>query len=146
MTRSFIDSNILVYTFDHGDAFRRERSIALLNQGDQVNRPVISTQVLQEFFWNVTRKLRPPLPVSEAQNALDSFLKFDVVQVDVEIIRAATARLDKTSISFWDALIVEAALSAKADILYTEDLNHGQVIDGLRIVNPFLAEASAINS
>ena len=141
MSRSFFDSNVLIYTFDHQDPAKRKQSLSLLNEINQENTPIVSTQVLQEFFWNTTRKFRPPLPIEEARAALRSFMKFDVVQVDVRLILMATTRIESTSISFWDALIVEAALSASAEVLYTEDLNHGQIIDGrLLIVNPFAVD------
>jgi predicted nucleic acid-binding protein len=91
---------------------------------------------LQEFYVNVTRKLASPLPPEVAEARVRDFSGLPLVQVDPSLILAAIAR--SRGFSFWDALIVEAALTAGAGCLLTEDLQHGQEIEGLRVENPFL--------
>jgi len=132
---SFLDTNILVYAFDVGDP-RKQQQAQLLLVGD--GPFVVSTQILQELFWTLTRKLRPALDDAEAVRAVRETAAYRVVQVGVPIILAATTRVQTASISFWDALVVEAALAAGATRLLTEDLQHGHVFDGtLRVENPF---------
>lgn len=137
--RSFVDTNIPVYSLDEGDPGKQATAKALLRQLSDANEAVISTQVLQELFVTINRKFAARLSLAEAEAVVRRFAALPVVQVDVPIILAATVRVRATSIAFWDALIVEAALSAGATRLLTEDLQHGQVFDGrLRVDNPFL--------
>lgn len=104
----------------------------------RAEKAVLSTQVLQEFYVNATRKLETPLPAGEAEARVSDFAELPLIQVDARIILAAISRIKTMSISFWDALIVEAALKGGAKKLLTEDLQHGQTVDGLRIENPFI--------
>lgn len=137
--RSFVDTNIPVYSLDEGDPGKQATAKALLRQLSDANEAVISTQVLQELFVTINRKFAARLSLAEAEAVVRRFAALPVVQVDVPIILAATVRVRATSIAFWDALIVEAALSAGATRLLTEDLQHGQVFDGrLRVDNPLL--------
>lgn len=87
---------------------------------------------------NVTRKLVSPLPPEVAEKRVRDFSRLPLVRVDAPLILAAIVRSQRMVLSFWDALIVEAALSAGADRLLTEDLQHGQVFESLRVENPFL--------
>jgi predicted nucleic acid-binding protein len=96
----------------------------------------LSTQVLQEFYWAVTRKLASPLPEEVAEERVRDFSRLPLVREDAPMILATIAR--SQSFSFWDALVVEAALRAGAGRLLTEDLQHGQRIGGLTVENPFL--------
>jgi predicted nucleic acid-binding protein len=101
-------------------------------------RAVLSTQVLQEFYVNATRKLRRPLSAERAEERVRDLSRLALVRVDASLILAAIARSRSMGFSFWDALILEAALLAGADRLLTEDLQHGQEIEDLRVENPFL--------
>lgn len=98
---------------------------------------VISTQVLQELFVVLTRKLKPGLSTSEAEEVLKSLLPLEVKIIDPAMIFQAIQILKEHSISFWDALIVAAAVSSRCKVVFTEDLNPGQIIAGVRIENPF---------
>jgi predicted nucleic acid-binding protein len=100
---------------------------------------MVSTQVLQEFYVSVTRKLAQPLDAETAYRAVEDLAALPVVQIDTTLILSAITRHRKEQVSFWDALIIQAALEGGAGILYTEDLQHGRVMDGLRIENPFLS-------
>ena len=96
--------------------------------------------MLQEFYVSVTRKLAEPLPPDVAEAQVEDFARLPLVRVDEAMILAAIERHGSMSLSFWDALILEAALRCGADRLLTEDLQHGQKIEGLRVENPFLED------
>lgn len=131
--RSFFDTNVLVYLFDDDAPEKQAVSQALVAREFGAGRGVLSTQVLQEFYVTVTRKLAIPLPAARAEQVVRGLAALPLVRVDGALILAAIARGRVFGFSFWDALIVEAALAGGADRLLTEDLQHGQVIEGLRI-------------
>ena len=134
----FFDTNILVYLFDHDVPDKRDRAKMLFQQEVEAGRFVASTQVLQEFYVAATRKLAVPLPVADAEEAVRALADLSIVPVDSSLILSAIDRSRSMQVSFWDALIIEAALSVGATSLLTEDLQHGRQIEGLRITNPFL--------
>ena len=136
--RAFFDTNVLVYLFDSDAAEKQERARELLAQQAGSGQVLLSTQVLQEFFVAATRKLSRPLPVDDAARAIRRLAAFQVVQVDTGMILEAIAVSKRFGISFWDALIVQAARQGGAEILYSEDLQHNQDVEGVKIVNPFL--------
>jgi predicted nucleic acid-binding protein len=138
VTRSFFDTNVLVYLFDNSEPEKKARAQEALHREVAAGRAALSTQVLQEFYVNVTRKLASPLPTEVAEARVRDFSRLPLVRVDAPLILAAIARSRRMGFSFWDALILEAALAAGADRLLTEDLRHGQEIEGLRVENPFL--------
>lgn len=137
MSRSFFDTNVLVYLFDNCDPEKKIRAQRVFAEESEGGRAVLSTQVLQEFYWAVTRKLENPLPEEIAEQRVRDFCELPLVRVDGPMILAAIARSRSQSFSFWDALILEAALRAGAGRLLTEDLQHGQRIGGLTVENPF---------
>jgi predicted nucleic acid-binding protein len=98
---------------------------------------VLSTQVLQEFFVTVTRKLARPLPADEAEAALRRLAEPPVVAVDPDQILAAAVSSRRDRISFWDALILTAASVAGCEEVLSEDLQHGRSFGRVRVVNPF---------
>ena len=134
---AFLDTNVLVYAFDRSDSERRSVAARLLDELAGEDRLRLSTQVLQEFFVTVTRKIARPLAVSRAISLLEAFTAWPVFVPEPATITDAAGLTDEARISFWDALIVVAAQRSGAAILYSEDLNHGQRIRGVRIVNPF---------
>jgi predicted nucleic acid-binding protein len=132
----FIDTNILIYSVDKFDKTKQKKARALLKEIAANDAGVISTQVLQEFYVAATKKLNAaPLIVKEIIN---SFEKFEVVQITVEMIKDAIDVSLLNKISFWDALIIVSAEIAKCSALITEDLNSGQIIKGVKIINPLL--------
>ena len=131
----FMDTNVLVYLFDADSPGKQARAQELLRE--EWDRLVVSVQVLGEFYVTVTRKLGTPLPADTAAQAVDAFCRLKVEAIHPAMVRTAVSRSQSTRLSYWDALIVESALSSGAGVLFTEDLQHGQEIDGLRIVNPF---------
>ncbi len=135
----FFDSNILVYVFDRSAPQKREIARGLLRDHASEGDILLSTQVLQEFYVTVTRKLKPPLDPDEAAQAVAGFADLPTVQIDNMLIQAAIRRCQANQLSFWDGLIIQTALAGGASVLYTEDLQHGQVFDGLKVSNPFKA-------
>jgi len=135
--RRFFDTNVLVYLFDASAPRKKARAQELLKQAVGEGLALLSTQVLQEFFVAVIRKLSVPLPHEQAQRAVRDLAKLPTVQVDAEMILKAIETMRRYQLSFWDSLIVQAALHGGATILYTEDLQHGQAIETLTVQNPF---------
>lgn len=134
--RRFLDTNIPLYADDEAAGEKRERAQSLLSDCLSSGQGVVSTQVLQEFFAVSTRKFGVDPPV--ARRKVELLGTLDVVQVDLGLILAAIDLSRLHAFSFWDGLIVRAAATAGCKILLTEDLQHGQLVDGVRIENPFL--------
>ena len=125
MRRTFFDTNVLLYLFDNDEPAKKATAQELIEKEVGADRAILSTQVLQEFYVNATRKLASPLSPEEAGARVRDFSRLPLVQVDVPLILAAIARGRRMSFSLWDALIIEAALKAGAERLLTEDLQHG---------------------
>jgi predicted nucleic acid-binding protein len=137
MSKVFLDTNILVYSMDSYNKDKQGRCRSLLRNVTNDMHGVISTQVMQEFYVTATKKLgAEPLTVKDIMN---SFNRFEVVGITPDIINSAVDCSILNRLSFWDALIVAAAESAHCDFLWTEDLNNGQVIRGVKVENPLLA-------
>jgi predicted nucleic acid-binding protein len=134
---SFVDTNVLVYAFDKSGSPKKLAAQRLMNEllADDLLR--VSTQVLQELFVTLTRKVSQRCSSEEALTVLEDLAAWPLMVVDYSAIRAAVGLADQAKVSFWDALIVVAAARTGAAVLYTEDLNGGQEILGVRIVNPF---------
>jgi predicted nucleic acid-binding protein len=133
--RKFLDTNVLVYA-DDGDAGKKQiRAQGILRDLLSSGNGVVSTQVLQEFFVITTRKLGVDPVV--ARRKIELLAVMDVVRIDTASILAAIDLHRLHSFTFWDGLIVRAAQLAGCDVLLTEDLQHGQVVGGVRIENPF---------
>jgi predicted nucleic acid-binding protein len=134
--RSFIDTNILVYTDDQDAPEKQRVALDLVEQLRLQRIGVVSTQVLQEYFTAAIRKLhvRPDI----ARRKVEIFARLDLVQVDLDLILSAIDLHRLHAVSFWDALIVRAALANGCAVLYSEDLQMGRRINELRVVNPFV--------
>jgi len=134
----FFDANVLIYMFDADAPAKQTRARELVKQHTLAGDALISAQVLQEFYVIVTRKLAKPLAPEQAYRAVQDFIAaLPVVQLDTDLILSAIKRSQKDILSFWDALIIQAALKGGATILYTEDLQDGRKIERLCIKNPF---------
>nr|MBS0019978.1 PIN domain-containing protein [Gammaproteobacteria bacterium] len=137
--RRFLDTNILVYLFDADSPEKKTAVTGLFETEGASGSLILSTQVLQEFFVAVTHKLARPLPPEIAEQAVRDFSTLPVRQVTPALILSAIHRSIESRLSFWDALIVETAIDAGAAAILTEDLQHGQVIGGVRVINPFVS-------
>ncbi len=133
----FFDTNVLVYLFDADSPDKRKKARNLFQKHADAGDILLSTQVLQEFYVAVTRKLARPLDVAAAAEAVANFAELTVVKIDSKLVLSAIHRSRNSQLSFWDGLIVQAAIEGHASTLYSEDLQHGQMLDGLRVVNPF---------
>jgi predicted nucleic acid-binding protein len=136
MSKVFIDTNILVYSMDNHNKVKKKKCRDLLRKAHHDLQGVISTQVMQEFYIAATKKLNAdPLIVKDIIHSLD---RFETVIITPEIINEAIDCSIISRISFWDALIISAAQGARCGKIWTEDLNHGQIIKGVLIENPLI--------
>lgn len=135
----FVDTNILVYDRDERNQQKHRRARAWMSAlWQHPGLGVVSSQVLAEFYWTVTRKLRPGLAPDRARRYLQTLFAWDFVAVDEAALIEAWTIEDRFGLSFWDALVVAAARTAQCRTLLTEDLQDGQNLDGLLVVNPFV--------
>jgi predicted nucleic acid-binding protein len=139
--RAFIDTNVLVYAFDRSDDVRQKKASKLVGDLLDQRAACLSTQVLKEFYVVTTRKIAAPLTHDEASAIIDELFALEVVEERLPLLRKALELCGRAQLSLWDATILAAAAWAGCDRLFTEDLQAGQVIDGVKIVNPF-SEAS----
>ena len=134
---AFFDTNVLVYADDTSAPEKQDRAIGLFTEHLRRGTAVVSLQVLQEYFVAATRKLK--LTPQMAQRKVEILARSRVVRFDPTDVIAAIELHRLTHVSFWDALIVHAARSAGATVLYSEDLQTGAVLGGVPVVNPFVA-------
>ena len=133
--RAFLDANVFVYAQDAGTPEKQRRSREMIAAYAESGDGVISTQVMQEYFVAATRKIGVPPLV--AKGVLKTFSVFEIVQVSPALIQEAIDCSILNQVSFWDSLILAAAATAGCGVVYSEDLNAGQSILGVRIQNPF---------
>jgi predicted nucleic acid-binding protein len=136
LPRSFFDTNVLVYSDDPRYPVKRAKAIDLVLDHLRQRTGVVSLQVLQEYFVSATGKLK--LDAVLAKRRVEFFARFHVAEPKVSDILAAIDLHRLHGISLWDTLILRSAKQSGCSVLLTEDMQHGQVIDGVRIVNPFL--------
>jgi predicted nucleic acid-binding protein len=133
----FVDTTVLVYAHDASEALRQPVAQGVISELWRTRSGALSTQVLQEFYVVATRKFDPPMPRREARDLVDAYGHWHLVEIDVALIVAASQLEERHRLSFWDALIVEAARRAGAARLVTEDLQPGRRLAGMLIDNPF---------
>ncbi len=134
----FIDTNIFVYCFDDRQPDKKVRALALISEALQTGNGMISWQVMQEFLNVSTRKFQAPLKPEDAKVYLQKVLHpLCHVFPDLNLYSAALEILGKTNYSFYDSLIIAGAIRGGCVILYSEDLNPGQQVDCVKVVNPF---------
>ncbi len=136
----FVDANVLVYAFDSSAAQKQRAAQELLKRLWDSGTGCVSIQVLQEFFVTITKKVPKPLPVDDAKARISEFAAWTVFAPTAEDIVAAIDLHTEAKIGFWDAMVVLAAAESECDVLWTEDLTHGQMLRGVRIQNPFAGE------
>ncbi len=132
----FLDTNILLYSIsrDPAEADKRIQARDLLDREDGA----LSVQVLQEFYVQATRTSRSdPLPHSIAAGLIRTWTRFPVQETTLALVGAALEIKAQAGLSYWDSAIVAAARALGCDVLFSEDMNHGQVIGGVKISNPF---------
>jgi len=134
----FLDTNLIIYAYDIFAGENHEIAGKIIEDLWNSELGVISTQVLQEFFVAVTKKISNPMDSKTAKEIVSDFLKWDVVINDGESLLDAIEIHLRYKYSFWDSMIIEAALRGNASLLLSEDLSDGQIINGVTIKNPFL--------
>lgn len=138
--RCFFDTNLLVYAWDAGEAAKRTRARALLEEAIDQARFVVSTQVLLEFYATALR--RRLLGPAQALELVGFWGALDVVPHTPDLLARGLALHQAHSLSVWEGLIVQAALDARCELLLSEDLQHGRRFGELEVCNPFLAPAA----
>lgn len=133
----FVDTNIIVYAYDSSAGERHAAAAEILKDLWHTGRGVISTQVLQEFFVTVTRKIEKPLDSATARMIVKDLLKWKTIIVRGQTILDAVDLYDEYNYSYWDSVIIASALEGGAGTLLSEDLANKHKIKGLVIRNPF---------
>ncbi len=134
---AFVDTNVLVYAQDRSETIKQPIAQARLDALWTQRSGVISTQVLQEFYVVVTRRFDPPMPPRAARAVVSAYSAWPIVRIDLATILAASELEERHTLSFWDALIIEAAQRAGASRVLSEDLQTGRRFGRLVIENPF---------
>lgn len=133
--KAFIDTNVLLYAIDRSAGAKQRKARALLKELARQGHGIISTQIIEEAYNGATRKLGVAAP--KARRWVEHLENFEVVILTVTLIKQAIDCSILNQLSFWDGLIIVAAEAANCQVIYTEDLNTGQVIRGVKVVNPF---------
>ncbi|MCP4678318.1 MAG: PIN domain-containing protein [Deltaproteobacteria bacterium] len=134
----FVDTNVLVYFHDNSNPRKQARAKEWLSTLWRERTGRLSIQVLNEFYHVVTRKLSPGLEKEEARESVRALLAWDPVSLSSAVTESGFSIQDRFQLSWWDALIVSAAKSTSCRYLLTEDLQDGQDLSGITVVNPFL--------
>ena len=137
--KAFVDTNVLVYAHDSSAGQKYEQAKSLVRKLLSQKTGVVSTQVLQEFYVTVRKKVLHPGDVGTAKRWLSHYVNWHVIENDGNAVLLAIDFEQRYQLSFWDAMIVQAANRAGLPLLYSEDLNHDQRYGTVRVENPFLA-------
>jgi predicted nucleic acid-binding protein len=133
----FIDSNIIVYAYDSHDPLKQARAQACLTSAMAEETGRLSVQVLGEFFVVVTRRIKNPLSVPEAEKVVAILAALPITPIDLSLVRRAIETQKEYGISYGDALIIAAAERADCVRVLSEDLNAGQIYNNVLVENPF---------
>jgi predicted nucleic acid-binding protein len=136
--KPFIDTNVLIYAYDLDAGIKHRRASELIRLLWSERGGILSTQVLQEFHVNVTRKIPRPISPATARGIIDTYRAWQVETISIDTVLRASEYQERHQLSFWDGVIIAAAVQGSATVLLTEDLNAGQMIEGVEINNPFL--------
>lgn len=131
----FLDTNVVVYAFDRSEPAKQQVALEIF---ESVQRLVVSTQVLLETWWVLTRKLPTPMQEDDAAQVINELARLPVVQADSALVVRAINTSRRRQLAVWDAMILEAARSAACETVLTEDLQHGMTFGDVTIENPFL--------
>jgi len=138
VSKIFIDTNILVYTLDQKNIEKRDMARKIVKKVVESHQPVISTQVIKEFYVVASNKLKAdPIVV---KNIIHNFHNMEIVNNDLDLIEQAIDISILSQLSFWDSLVIAAAEKANCEYVLSEDLNSGQNYRGIKLLNPFIKE------
>lgn len=133
----FIDTNILIYLLSITEPEKQQKCFEMIETLKLNNQTIAwSTQVIQELSFNLIEKRN--LSANQVKRTIETFSDFELIINDLESIKKALDINSQVQISFWDSLIISSAVSSKCSYLLSEDLHHGQRIEGVEIVNPFI--------
>lgn len=135
----FLDTNIIIYAYDLSAGRKHETARKVLMDLWNSGRGLLSTQVLQEFFVSATRKISRPLDLKVAKDIVSDLLRWDLIVNNGESILEAIEIHSRHNYSFWDSMIIQAAINGGASLLISEDLSDGKTINGVTIKNPFIS-------
>lgn len=138
ISRSFVDTNVLVYAFDASAGAKHDRARTLVEELWASRTGCVSVQVLQELFVVLTRQVARPLEAEEAQAIVSDLSSWEVCVPEADDVVEAIALHRRAAVSFWDAMIVHCAAKLGCDVLYSEDLSDGETYDGVRVVDPLI--------
>ncbi len=133
----FVDTNVLVYAHDVSAGEKYERAAKLIEDLWENENGCLSVQVAQEFYTTITSKVKKPLESETAAELLRAFSAWKTHAPDMRDVLRAIEIQRRYRISFWDAMILASAIKLNCDVLWSEDLNDGQVYDGVKVINPF---------
>jgi len=133
----FVDTNIFVYANDPSDKIKQRIAQDLILTGIRKELIIVSAQVLSEFYVTITKKIEKTLSPEAALTQIKLLNHLQIVEIDYDLLVQAIHISQRNNISYWDALIISAAVKVKVKVLYSEDLNHGQIIENVQIINPF---------
>ena len=142
MSAELVDSNVVIYAHDPTSPDKHRAARALMERLWTERSGRLSVQVLQEFFWIATRKIPRPLAAKAALDIVRDLSAWPVFSPTAADVVAAGELAGASRISFWDAMILQAARRSGAEIVWSEDLNPGQVFEGVEVRNPFLADTA----
>lgn len=134
----FIDTNVLIYAHDFSAGLKHIRASQLLEELWGNHRGCLSVQVMQEFFVNITRKVAKPLSSDVAAQHIADLGNWRVHLAEVQDVLGAIEIQKRNQLSFWDAMIVRSAVQLDCALIWSEDLNPGQIYEGVQVVNPFI--------
>ncbi len=141
----FVDTNVLVYAYDLSAGEKHDRAREMVEELWRTRHGCISVQVLQEFFVNVTRKIPKPLPAVQAKEIVSDLIHWKLHSPTGRDVAKAIDLHERAELSFWDSMIVRSAISLGCSVVLTEDLNPGQVYDGVTVENPFQGHSEERN-
>ena len=142
MTHQFVDTNVLLYAYDPSAGEKHLRARTLIGELGRERRGALSVQVLQEFYVNVVRKIAVPLPPSAARDRIRMLSRWTVHSPLAHDVISGTEISEQHQISLWDAMVVRSASELGCDVLWSEDLDSGQRINGVQIRNPFTGDGA----
>jgi len=137
--RFFLDTNIFVYSFDHSAAAKARKAAQLIRKALTTRKGIVSYQVVQEFYNVALRRFAQPMRQGDAEQYLATVFRPLLAIHSSQALYSEALRLQsQASLSWYDSIIVSAAIQAQCDVLFSEDLQHGQRFGSLRVTNPFL--------
>lgn len=146
MTAVFVDTNVLIYSEDGAHPQKQAQAVDWLAELWRRRCGRVSTQVLSEFYVNVTRKIKPAMPSGDARAEVRRYQRWQPWPIDHVTVESAWAIESRFGLSYWDALIVAAARQLGCRFLLSEDMQHEQHIDSVQIINPFLVGPALLDA